>query len=258
MNENNPVPRITESFMDDVLHQMNWIRFTDKHPEVEGELNADYLGSNSIGELKIFEEEGLLKRERQDKVAEMLNLFTKGSHVFDIEIGKIPNEVKNNFENQIARPFQTAIKKASKQMKQSAKVANVSGDKVIFAVNNGFSYLDADNFERIFISRCKRDSRAINYAACVTVEYHQGDFDAYIFCTTRVYSVNSQTKWNHEDQFVKLVGDKFNDRMTDMMRDSRNPELWKSNLEPVSSICFERDGVNYVRKAPEVPDSRFT
>jgi hypothetical protein len=243
--------------MDGVLLEMGWLRFTDKYPVVEGELNADYLGTNSVGELKIFEEEGLLKKERQDKVSEILNLFTKGTDLFDIDIKNIPEEVKSDFENQIARPFQTAIKKASKQMKQSASVADISGDKIIIAVNNGFSYLDADNFERVFISRCKRDSKSIDYAACVTVEYHQGDFDAYIFCTTRVHCINNQKQWEHEDEFVKLVGDKFNDGMTHMMRDQLNPELWKSNLESVSSICFERDGIKYIRKAPDVPDSRF-
>ena len=43
-------------------------------------------------------------------------------------------------------------------MKQSSKVSGNSGAKIIVVVNNGFSYLDADNFERIFISKCKRDS----------------------------------------------------------------------------------------------------
>ena len=53
-----PVPRITESFMDGVMYEMGWCRYTDKHPVAEGQLNADYLGSDSLAELNFFEEEG--------------------------------------------------------------------------------------------------------------------------------------------------------------------------------------------------------
>lgn len=44
--------------------------------------------------------------------------------------------------------------------------------------------------------------------------------------------------------------------MTQMMQDQMNPKLWKTRLVPVTDIRFESDGVHYVRKAPDVPDSR--
>lgn len=252
-----PVPRITESFVDGVIYEMGWCRYTDKYSAVTGQLNADYIASNSLAEVKIFEEEGLLKKERQDKLSALYEAYNTPGQEIDIDIENVPDMIRREFEAQIAKPFQNAIKKASKQMKQSAEVTGISGDRVIIAVNNGFSYLDADNFERIFVSRSKRDSNSIDYAACITVEYHQGDFDAYIFCTTRVHRINALTRWAYEDDFVKLVGDKFNDAMTIMMQDQLNPKLRESNLRPVRDIRFERDGVKYVRKAPYVPDSRF-
>jgi hypothetical protein len=243
--------------MNGVLSDLGWIRYTDKFPVIDGQLNADYLGENSVGELKIFEEEGLLKKERQNKIAELMKAYCDENKLVDLNVESLPREVRSQFENLISKPFQTAIKKASKQMKQTAIFANKTGDRVVFAVNNGFSYLDADSFERIFISRCKRDSRSIDYAACVTVDYHQGDFDAYVFCTTRVHKINNALKWECEDEFIDSVGKHFDVGMTQMMRDQMNPELWKNNLPAVQSICFERDGITYLREAPRVPDSRF-
>jgi len=251
-----PVPRITESFVDSVIYKMGWYRYTDKYPVVERQLNADYLTPDGIAELKIFEEEGLLKKEHQEKLSALYEEFLVTGDEVDIEIENVPEKILRAFENQVAKPFQNAIKKSSKQIRQSSAVTGNTGDKIIIAVNNGFSYLNADNFERIFVARCKRDSRSIDYAACITVDYHQGDFDAYIFCTTRVHQVNAKKAWHCEDEFVNLVGKKFNDAMTIMMQDQLNPSLWEGSLEPVKDIRFERAGVKYVREAPFVPDSR--
>ena len=257
MNAIFPVPRITESFIDGVLYDLGWFRYAEKFPVIEGQLNADYLNENSVGELKIFEEEGLCKKERQQKIAELMKAYRDGDNLVDLDVNSLPEEIRSQFENQISKPFQTAIKKASKQMKQTAIFTGKTGDRVVFAVNNGFSCLDADSFERIFTSRCKRDSKSIDYAVCITVAYHQGDFDAYVFCTTRVHKINNSQNWEFEDQFIDSVGKHFEIGMTRIMRDQMNPELWKNNLPPVQSICFERDGITYIREAPIVPNSMF-
>lgn len=54
-----PIPRITESFVDSVVHDLGWQRYLDLHTPLEGRLNADYLGEGAIIELKILEEQGL-------------------------------------------------------------------------------------------------------------------------------------------------------------------------------------------------------
>jgi hypothetical protein len=253
-----PIPRITESFIDGVMYELGWCRFTDKYPVVEGQLNADYLGTDSVAELKISEEEPLLKSEHQKKVSSLFKEHLHGKKEISIDLEFIPEIIRREFENQIARPFQTKIKLASKQMKKSALVSRSTGSKVIIAVNNGFSYLNAENFERIFVSKAKRDSRSIDYAACITVDYHQGEFDAYIFCTTRVHAVNASDRWDSADDFIKIVTDNFANGMSAMMKDQLNPDLWNRSLPPVKDIRFIRDGVEYVRHAPHIPDSRVS
>jgi hypothetical protein len=252
-----PIPKITESFIDDVMSEISWHRYAEVYPVIEGQLNADYVGPNAVAELKIFEEEGLEKEERQKAIADLFNPYVPNESIVDIELETIPSEISRKFENLVSIPFKSAIKKASKQLKESASIHKANGESVLIAVNNGYSYLNADNFERLFVSRAKRDSQSIGYAACVTVEYHQGGFDAYVFCKTRIHQINALTGWKYEEVFVEAVGNKFNDAMTMMMRDQMNPDLWKNRQDPVKNIQFTKNGVEYIREAPYVPDSRF-
>jgi hypothetical protein len=252
-----PIPKITESFIDVVMTEISWHRYAEMYPVVEGQLNADYVGPNSVGELKIFEEEGLEKDERQKAIAELLTPYAANGDIVDLELDTIPSEIRRKFENIVSTPFKSAIKKASKQLRETASVHRATGDRVLVAVNNGYSYLNADSFERLFVSRAKRDSQSIGYAACVTVEYHQGGFDAYIFCTTRVHQINSSVAWKHEEEFVETVDKKFNEAMSVMMVNQMNPELWQNRQNPVKNIHFTKNGVEYIRGAPYIPDSRF-
>jgi len=252
-----PIPRITESFVDGVMYELGWCRYTDKFPIIEGQKNADYVGPNSVAELKIFEEEPLLKAEHQTKIASFFQSLGETDDVINIEFEKIPESIKNDFENQIARPFQTKIKDASKQMKTSAKISGADGEKIIIAVNCGISYLNADNFEKIFVWKAKRDTKSIDHAACITVEYHQGVYDAYILCTARVHRLNAKFEWSQKESFIELIGSHFENAMSVMMADQMNPEMWGRSLNPVREIRFTRNGVEYIREAPRVRNSRF-
>jgi len=253
-----PIPRITESFVDLVAHDLGWQRYLDLHTPLEGRLNADYLGEGAIVELKILEEEGLEKAERQRKLAKLLSVSKSNSTEVDISFENIPASVKQEVQKLISMPIQTAVKKASKQIRHSGEdLARQTDLGVLLIVNNGYSYLNADNFERLVVQRCRNDSNRINYAFCVTVDYHQGNFDAYIFCTTRGHAIREADSWNVETALADRFQARFNDAMTQMMQDQMNPKLWKNQLAAVTDIRFESDGVRYVRKAPEVPDSRF-
>jgi hypothetical protein len=69
--------------------------------------------------------------------------------------------------------------------------------------------------------------------------------------------INAETAWPQEAEFVEAVGRRFGNAMTVMVKDQMNPEMWKNPLNPVEEIRFTQDGVEYLRKAPYVPDSRF-
>lgn len=254
-----PIPRITESFVDSIAHDLGWRRYLDAHVPCEGRLNADYLGDGSIIELKMMEEDGLDKEDRQEKLAKLFALSHPNSSHVDLTLEKVPASISREVQKIVSMPIQGAVKKASRQIAHSAEDLGRRRDNgVLLIVNNGYSYLNADNFERLVVQRCRNDSNHINYAFCVTVDYHQGDFDAYIFLTARYLAIRDEAPWDAEKDLADRFQSHFNDAMTKMMRDQMNPEFWQNNLPPVTEIRFERDGVHYVREAPEVPDSRFS
>ena len=156
-------------------------------------------------------------------------------------------------------PIQSAVKKAFRQIAHSTEdLGRHSDNGVLLMVNNGYSYLNAENFERLVVQRCRNDSSHIDYAFCVTVDYHQGDFDSYIFLTARCHAIRNEGTWDMADVVADRFQARFGDAMGQMMGDQMNPELWRHRLPPVTDILFEENGVKYIRKAPEVPDSRFS
>jgi hypothetical protein len=67
------------------MYELRWHRYTDKYPIVEGQLNADYIGPNAVAELKIFEEEPLLRIEHQAKIASFFHLLGQAGKDIRIE-----------------------------------------------------------------------------------------------------------------------------------------------------------------------------
>lgn len=68
-------------------------------------------------------------------------------------------------------PIQSAVKKAPRQIAHSADdLGRDNDDGVPLIVNNGYSYLNAENFKGLVVQRCRNDSNHIDYAFCVTVD----------------------------------------------------------------------------------------
>lgn len=244
--------------MDGVIESLGWQRYADIRRPADGELNADYVApTGDILELKIFEEEGLGRRERQSRIADLYRRVSASESIVNIDLDHAPDAIRHELEKFVSRPLQTAVRKASRQIRQSRTALGTDGAGILMAVNNGYSYLDADNFERLVVRRCRGDSRIINYVACITVDYHQGGFDGFVFCVVRSYAVRGDREWPEAEPFRIAVHRAFDKAMTQMMADQMNPHLWAGRLDPVTDICFVRNGVQYIRAAPDVPDSRF-
>lgn len=254
-----PIPRITESFVDSIAQDLGWRRYLEAHTPTEGRLNADYLANNAIIELKIMEEEGLDKESRQAKLAKLFSQVHPNASQIDVTFENVPASITREVQAIVSMPIQSAVKKASRQIAHSTEdLGRDNDDGVLLIVNNGYSYLNAENFERLVVQRCRNDSNHIDYAFCVTVDYHQGDFDSYIFLTARCHTIRGEATWDLADAVADRFQARFNDAMGQMISDQMNPEFWRNRLPPVTDILFEKDGVKYIRKAPEVRDSRFS
>ena len=115
-----------------------------------------------------------------------------------------------------------------------------------------------DEFENLVLTYARKDTSQIDFILCSTVEHHQGDFDTYVFITSHCYPINAGLKFPKSDKIIDIINTIFEQAMTNMMQNQLAPKLWADILQPVTDITFNRDGVEYIRKAPEVPGYRFS
>ena len=236
------------------MHEIEWHRYDDLHQHQHGEENADYLGFNQVAELKIFEEEPLLKIERQNNLAEIYRSSGDFDNLVSIDFTNMDSSIKVNLEKEISKTLKTPIKKASKQLKVTAENHSISGDKVLIAVNNEFSSLDADEFTRLMENRCKCDSSTITHLVTITVEYHQGRFDARIDAEVKFRKIHEDHAWKFEECFRKTFFEHFERSLTQMLT---APEMIESQLPAIQTIKFEKNGVTFVKETEQIPDSRL-
>ncbi len=252
-----PVPRLSEGFIDDVVERAGGKRMLSCWTPPQSVQNADYLFPGGIAELKVLEEEGLLKATRQDKLASLFRRLVPSDDAMELDFDEIPPDIKGKVEDVLLEPIQGAVRKAARQLSDTRQHTGF-GDRctVLIAVNSGYSSLPAELFERLVLRSCHKDTSQIDFLVCLSVHYHQGDFDAFVFFRPTASPIRATT-WPEAEAFLSAAQTKFGEAMTEMMRDQMNPELWTNHLHPVRDIVFDRDGVTYARSAPPVPDSRF-
>lgn len=253
-----PVPKISEHFIDDCVRKLGWSRYTDIAQVQSGRGNVDYVYHNSLIELKILEEEAFEKKARQDKLAALYQSVGAGSDEIDFDFNTAPDEIKLELEKLASKPIHGHIRKASKQIKHSREdLAMHECESVLLIVNNGYNYLDAENFEKLVVKYATKDSSQIDHVFIITLDHHSNGFNTFVFCKPAYFLIRSEETWCQEFVLREAIMSKFNDAMTIMMRDQMNPKLWSESLSPVTDIIFGRDGVKYIYEAPKVPDERF-
>jgi hypothetical protein len=250
-----PVPRITESFVDLAVETAGGRRLSPAEREEERSPNADYLLPGAVGELKILEEEGLEKAERQSRVAALFEQYTQEDGEVDIDVENAPPEIKHRYRRLLGGPIQKAVKKAADQIKVTKlTIARPYDLGVLIAVNNGYGSLPATEFDYLVLHSAKNDTSQIDLILTVTVSHHSGSFDSYIFCTPNVIAVRGGIEYPALTIISDAIGDQFGEGMAQMMRGVSPAHA----LPPIRDILFERNGVRFIRRAWDVPDSRGT
>lgn len=238
--------------MDAVVADMGGRRLTDAELQMIPADNADYIIHNAVCELKIFEEDPLQKKERQDQIAAYFRENFLIAREVDVDIKHLNDDAKRGFREIVGKRIQKAAKKAGRQIRETKKALNRNLDFGVFiAVNNGYTSLPHDEFDNLVLTHARHATSQIDFILCTTVEYHAGEWDSYVFCSSECYPTRAGLDYPHCAAYKEAVGARFNDAMTEMMRSLvEKPDLSES-LAPVADIRFERDGVRFIRQAPD-------
>jgi len=228
-------PRITEVFIDKVIKLAggNRIEISDKASPPR---NADYIIDDTIFELKIIEEERLLKDSVQENIIKKLiendieeQYYYKNYSDF---------QKSNYYMNLLRKPIQNAVRSASKQIKSTRKMLEKNeliGGFII--VNNGNSSYDPDTFKECVFQATRNDTKQIDEVIIINnwVETNGFDSNYQVVCDTLnketpLFEKIRESFFYHLDMFMNEWGGSGFSQSTNM-------------IEPIKNISFEKYGI---------------
>ena len=237
--------RLTEEDIDQIVFNAGGKRAVSDHC-LETELNADYLLDDAIVELKLIEEEGLEKETRRRKVADIFGKTQVDRPVVVIDPNLLCKKDLQKYQNAMEGPIKTQVKKAAKQL-YSTWGKNNSRLRVLLAINNGYSALDADEFNSIVVKCATNDTAKIDYVITAGFYYYSDDHENYFFPTFELFQIQTDVEF-HSFTKLKDCWHRYTEKLLTLMlldeREIKNPK------NPVIDIEYLYQGIKYLKPAP--------
>ena len=211
--------------------------------------NADYLLDDAIIELKLIEEEGLEKHERQRRLAGLFRGYQPKIPVVVLDPACLDAEGERRYFRIVAGPVQNSIKKASRQLECTRQGAGGDLARVLVAINNGYTALTHDEFTRVALKSAHNDTRNIDSVVVGGVYYYTDDFDFYALFPFEEYPINLSRRFV-SFQRLKQRWDEFAEQIMTATLRGGTPDRF--DKIPVVDIAFDIDGVTFVKPAPNM------
>lgn len=209
--------------------------------------NADYLLRNTLIELKILDDDGLSKPERQQKLADLFRRYGDKRPVVVIDRNRLPDSGQREFDRILDRPINGIIKKARDQLLQSReKFAQVTCS-ILMVLNNGYTALDHDALVELVARRIRLDTNKID-GVVVGGCYHYGDgFDSTFLWPLDYIPINANAPFREVSELERAWYAHAEKTMTALVL-GRTP--MDSARGPVIDSQFDVDGTTFVKPAP--------
>jgi hypothetical protein len=208
--------------------------------------NADYRLGSAIIELKMLNEEGFDKPERQNKLAKLFRTHFPSRPVIVLDRTLLPTIAQSEFDRIIEGPIKTGVSKANAQLKQSRTEHPDCSCSVLLVVNNSYTTLNHDALRSLVSHRVRQDTSGIDAVVIAGAYYHSDSFDNFYLWPMEYISVNLNRPFREFNALREAWQDLANRFMSDIARGRLQPSEWT----PVADTQFEIDHVTYVRPAP--------
>jgi len=241
-------PAIGEEFIDRIVARAGGRRLTLEEIG-EGQRNADYLLNDWVFELKDLQEEGLLKSERQQKLAALYTPDRWGSEV-ELSAENLTEPEYREYLDIVGGPIKTQVKSASKQIRQTKILLgrnNIRGGLIF--LNTGYGTLPPALFEKLVVRYASKDSTQIESCVCIS-----------IWVLTNGFDWNIQFKFNpqgSQEAGIKSLEAAFYEIVDDFMTEwvRRGPQPSGRSLRPLHPVAFDIAGRKFTWEPPQVPPS---
>ena len=242
------IGKILEGDIDSIIIEAGGRRLSDDSSR-ETDSNADYIFFDSVIELKIIEEEGLAKHERQKKLAELFknSLTSRPTIVLDPSLLNVENQ--NKYYKIMSTPIKTAIKKAAKQLKKSKENFDDIQSCGLILINDGYGALRHEEFKEIALERATQDTRNIDFIIVGGIYFFSDIFDSYTIAPFEMISLNVGKTASGLDKIRTAWNNFLNRFMTSALTgyDDRAPDKL-----PNIDFEYKIDNIRYVKPTPKI------
>ena len=247
------IRRLSEAEIETVIIRAGGKR---AHPDADRRSlrGADFVLGSSVIELKILEDEGLDKPERQQKLAKLFYEQFPARPTVVLDRGLLNAQGQRAYDRIVEGPMKTAVSSARQQLQQSRSEHNATST-VLWVINNGYSSLGHSALMELIARRARNDSSDIDAVVVSGAYFYSDTFDSFFLWPIDCTPIHLDRPF----QDFEALRDAWNglamDRMTALMRE---PATAIDTKGPVVDISFQSDGVTYVMPTPPMGrESKF-
>jgi hypothetical protein len=238
--------RVSETFMDNVVKAAGGTRLPANG---DGRI-ADYRLGDWIFELKDLQEEGLLKKSRQERVLEVFKPYLGDTLETEIDPEVLSEVDRRRFEDLLGSPIQKQVKSASKQIRATKKKLgepNLHGGLIY--LNTGYMSLPFESMDPMVERYVRKDTTQIEATFCISIWVATNGFD-----TNVVYRVRPAESPIPVIEALRRSFEKcFEGMMTDLVC-GRIPKNAK-RVNPAAPVTFTVEDEHFVWDPGEVQAS---
>lgn len=218
------------------------------HPDADRRSNrgADFVLGKSVIELKILEDEGLDKPQRQEKIAKLFREQFPSRSTIVVDRNLLDVDGQHSYDRIVEGPIKTAVSSARRQLEQSRSELDVRRT-VLWVINNGNTSLTHESLKQLVARRARNDSEEIDSVVISGVYIYSDTFDSVFFWRMDCIPIHLDRQFEEFDSLQDAWGNFQMERMTALMQ---APPTDADTKGPVVDISFEVDEVTYVMPTP--------
>jgi len=218
------------------------------HPDADrrAERGGDFILGNAAIELKILDEDGFQKSERQVKLATLFQDEGFKAPVVVLDRGGLSEAGRRTYDRAIEGPIKTAVASARRQLKQTRTERSETSLSILWILNNGYTAFNHEELTALVERRARNDTSSINAIIVGGCYFHSDGFDSFFLWPLDHVPIQGE-QFTGFDALKRAWDDNATEFMSGIFRG--DPQEAKG---PVVDSEFEYDGRTFVKPAPPI------
>src|SRR3954452_6933473 len=220
------------------------------HPDAHQrtERGGDFILEGAAIELKLLDEEGLQKSERQAKLAKLFHNEGFNAPVVVLDRENLSKAGQRAYDRIIEGPIKNAVASARQQLKQTRTERAETTLSILWVINNGYTALNHKELTALIAHRVRNDTSNIDGVIVGGCYFHSDDFDSFFLWPLDYVPVRLD-KFRGFDALHDAWQRFAESFMSRTVVGDLGPDLFKG---PVVDTQFEIDAITYVKPAPPI------